>query len=321
MGIVAKNNIALFPDETLAALTRLQGTLGDVGLDAQVDEALRLVPGKRAVFSGRLAGRDAVFRLPLDDDQREAFAREWAEVSRAWGHMSNGSFRVAEPLFFDPDSGVFALSHIAGAPLLTHLWALDPGERAAPAGRAADWLFSYMSPTIEARKINRRPWRRWAGEAADKQPHAALREIEKRIFQKMGQLSKRLDQPTWRVAIPHGDFHLNNLILGPSDSLTGIDTGGSNFAPIYKDMARALTHTARRDMLPSGVRKFGVDAGLFDRFAQAFAMTDAESHACLPYLIAFETLIRVEHPKISEDRIAHALAMSEALFQDLRQII
>ena len=54
--------------------------------------------------------------------------------------------------------------------------------------------------------------------------------------------------------------------------------------------------------------------------AAAFALTEAEANAFLPYLITFETLIKVEHPRIGEDRVAHALAMEEALFQDLRQI-
>ena len=320
MSIVDKDNLTLFPDAALAALTRLEQILAERGLDARIDGALRLVPGKRAIFHGELAGQPAVFRLPLNDTQRKNFAQEWAELTRARGHMATGAFRVADPLFFDPDTGLFTLSHIEGTPLLTHLWSLDPDARAPHIAGAADWLHAYMAPTIETRGINRRPWRNWAAVAVEKQPHPALADLEKRILQKMNKLSHRLGDPDWRVAIPHGDFHLNNLILGPDGALTGIDTGGSNFAPIYKDIARALTHMARRGMLPSGSRKFGVDAAAYDTFATAFALTEAEANAFLPYLITFETLIKVEHPRIGEDRVAHALAMEEALFQDLRQI-
>lgn len=319
MTILDKDNITLYPEATLAALTRLDALLARHVPGAGVDQALRLVPGKRAVFQGRIDGRDVVFRLPLDDANRKGFAEEWAELTRAWGHMAQGANRVAEPLHFDPDSGLTIIAHVPGTPLLTHLWALDTAQRPPLIARAADWLHAYMAPTITRRGINRRPWRRWAETAAAKQPHPELTDIESRILQKLHKLSRQLEDPDWRVAIPHGDFHLNNLILD-GDTLTGIDTGGSNHAPIYKDMARALTHMARRGMLPSEHRRFGVDAGALDAFASAFSLSERESNAFLPYMIAYETLIRVEHPQMSSDRIAHARAMSEALFEDLRQI-
>lgn len=319
MTILDKDNIALHPDQALAALTRLDALIARDVPDASVDQALRLVPGKRAVFRGHMAGRKAVFRLPLDNASRESFADEWKEITRAWGHMSGGCNRVAEPLHFDPHSGLTILAHVPGTPLLAHLWTLDANRRLPLLARAADWLHAYMAPTITSRGINRRPWRRWAAAAAEKQPHPELADIETRILQKMHKLSRQMGDPDWRVAIPHGDFHLNNLILD-GDTLTGIDTGGSNHAPIYKDMARALTHTARRGMLPSGGRRFGVDASALDAFASAFALSDREANAFLPYMIIYETLIRVEHPQMSSDRVAHALAMSEALFEDLRQI-
>lgn len=319
MNIVDKDNTALYPDQVQTALTRLDALLARQVSDAMVNQALRLVPGKRAVFRGRMAARDVVFRLPLDDANRKSAAEEWTELTRAWGHMARGANRVAEPLFFNPDSGLTVIAHAPGAPLLTHIWSLDASHRLPLIARAADWLQAYMAPTITSRGINRRPWRKWAMTAAAKQPHPELAEIEARLLQKMHKLSRQLGDPDWRVAIPHGDFHLNNLILD-GDTLTGIDTGGSNHAPIYKDMARALTHMARRGMLPSGQRRFGVDAGALDAFTSAFALSDREANAFLPYMLVYETLIRVEHPQMSSDRIAHALAISEALFEDLRQI-
>lgn len=319
MNILDKDNIALHPEAALAALGRLEALLARLAPGAEVDEALRLVPGKRAVFRGRLSGRDVVFRLPLDAGAASDFAEEWAELARARGHMAEGANRVAEPVQFDPESGLTIIAHVPGTPLLTHLWTLDAAQRPPLIARAADWLRAYMAPSMQWRGINRRPWRNWAAAAVEKQPHAALAEIESRILQKMHQFSRKLGDPEWRVAIPHGDFHLNNLILEET-RLTGIDTGGSNHAPIYKDMARALTHMARRGMLPSGRRRFGVDAEAYAAFAAAFGLSDREETAFLPYMIAFETLIKVEHPQMSDDRIAHALAMSEALFEDLRQI-
>ncbi|WP_372610438.1 phosphotransferase [Aquicoccus sp.] len=319
MTILDKDNIKLYPDAALDALTRLETLLGQILPGADVEQALRLVPGKRAVFRGRMAGHDVVFRLPLDEANRKGFAEEWNELTRAWGHMAQGASRVAEPLFFDPDSALIVIAHVPGEPLLMHLWSLDAPDRLPLVTHAAGWLHAYMAPTITSRGINRRPWRRWAAAATAKQTHPELAGIETRILQKMHKLSRQMGDPDWRVAVPHGDFHLNNLILD-GDTLTGIDTGGSNRAPIYKDMARALTHMARRGMLPSGQRRFGVDAGALDAFTGAFALSERETDAFLPYMIAYETLIRVEHPQMSADRIAHARAMSEALFEDLRQI-
>jgi aminoglycoside phosphotransferase len=317
MNILDQDNLALYPEQALAALSRLEQLLS--GLDAHVDQALRLVPGKRAVFAGRLNGRDVVFRLPLDAANRKTAAEEWAEMIRAYPYMSAPPLCTAEPLHFDPDTGLIAVERAPGTPLFTHLWSLDPSDRLPLIARAAAWQRAYTGPTEDWRGINRRPWRNWAAKAVEKQTHAALIDIEKRILQKMNQLSRKLGDPEWRVAIPHGDFHLNNLILD-GDRLTGIDTGGSNFAPIYKDMARALTHMVRRGMLPSGARRFGVDAGAYDAFTAAFALNDREANAFLPYMITFETLIKVEHPDMSGDRIAHAVEMSDSLFQDLRQI-
>lgn len=319
MDILGQDNIALHPEAALAALARLESSLNDLGLDAEIDAALRLVPGKRAVFAGRFAGAEAVFRLPLDAAHIKSFAAEWGELTRAHAYLDEGDNRVPEPLYFDPNTGLLVTSRAPGTPLLTHMWRVEASARAPLIARAAGWLQAYMAPTIETRGVNRRPWRNWAAKAAEKQPHAALREIEARLLQKMHQLSRKMGDPNWRVAIPHGDFHLNNLLIsGPR--LTGVDTGKSNHAPIYKDMARALTHMARRGMLPSGRRRFGVDEGAFDAFAQTFALSETEQTAFLPYLITFETLIKVEHPQMSAERIAHALDMAEALFQDLRQV-
>lgn len=319
MNILDQDNITLYPEQALAALSRLEQLLARARLDARVDQALRLVPGKRAVFAGRLGGRAVVFRLPLDGPNREAAAQEWAEMTRAYRYMSTPPLCIAEPLHFDPDTGLLAVDHVPGTPLFTHLWSQDPPDRLPLIARAAVWQRAYTAPTEDWRGINRRPWRIWAAAAVEKQTHTALIDIEKRILQKMNQLSRKLGDPEWRVAIPHGDCHLNNLILD-GDRLTGIDTGGSNFAPIYKDMARALTHMVRRGMLPSGARRFGVDAAAYDAFVTAFDLNDREATAFLPYMITFETLIKVEHPDMSGDRIQHAVDLSEALFQDLRQI-
>ena len=233
------------PEQALAALGRLQDMLGRTGREAEVTETLRLVPGKRAVFRGTLDGREVVFRLPLDAANQRDFAAEWSELLRLHGYMSTPPFQVVEPFDFDPNTGIQVISYVPGTPLLKHLQKAGDGTRTALITQTAQWLGHYSEPTIQTTAIPHRRWHRKAGDAAAKQPHEALRDVEAHILRKMGKLGRRLADLTWRTAVTHGDFHLNNLILS-GDSLVGIDIGGPGRLPIYKDMARALTHTARR---------------------------------------------------------------------------
>ena len=53
MNVVTTSNIKLYPEQALAALQRLEEVLAAAGHDAEVIEAMRLVPGKRALWSNR----------------------------------------------------------------------------------------------------------------------------------------------------------------------------------------------------------------------------------------------------------------------------
>ncbi len=317
MSKIEQSNIELFPKETKAAWARLESALG--GYDALVEAALHIVPGKHALFKGRWQGAKAVFRIVLDEANLETASKEFAELTRAWAYMREPPLTVSQPLHFESDQGVTVTAFAPGRGLLYHLWSLEPAARVGRINLAADWLHKYTQPTVELRKPNRRPWRTWAEAAAAKQPHEALQKAEARVLQKMKKLYGQIDLPEWRVALAHGDFHLNNLHYH-AGTVTGLDLGGTNFAPLYKDIARALVHMARRGMVPSGARRFGVDAAAFEHYVKRFELTDTEANGFLPYFICFETLIKVEHPDMPKQRIEHALAMSEALFADMKQI-
>lgn len=319
MNVVTTSNIKLYPDQALAALDRLESLLAASPHDAEVSEALRLVPGKRALFRGVFNGRDAVFRLPLDDQSRSGFAREWAELCRVHAYMSAPPLAVVEPLDFDPKTGVFVIAFVPGKPLFTHLRRADPATRMPLLSRAAAWLCAYDTPTLSDQPLDFRRWFRRAAAAAETQPHAALQDIETRVLRRMKRLGRALHDTDVQSAISHGDFHLNNLLVR-GDTLTGIDTGGSGRMPIVKDIARALTHMARRAEPWSGARHFGVDAAAFKSFADAFNLSSIEREAHLPFMIAFETLIKVEHPDMPQDRLVLAEKLARALFRDLRQI-
>ena len=319
MNVVTTSNIKLYPEQALAALQRLEEVLAAAGHDAEVIEAMRLVPGKRALFRGRFGGRDVVFRLPLDEANHEGFAREWAELTRVHAYMSAPPLSVVEPVKFDPDSGLFVIAFVPGMPLFSHLRRAEPEDRPPLVARAADWLRAYTAPTLAPAKLNFRRWYGNAAKSAETQPHSALREIEARILRRMKRLGRTLHDTECRTAISHGDFHLNNLILNDAE-LVGIDTGGSGRMPVVKDIARALTHMARRAAPFSGARRFGVDAAAFDAFAEAFEMSPVEREAHLPFFLAFEALIKVEHPEMPEARLAKAETMARTLFRDLKEI-
>ena len=287
---------------------------------AKVSDILRLVPGKRAIFGGTMGdSRPAIFRLLMTQRERTDAAGEWAEMQRAKTYMLTGRYRINAPLALGQDGEVMALGMVEGTPLLTHMWGLPNDQRSPCFSEAAKWLVAYTAPTTEQRGIDRVRWGDMAEKAIATQTHEPLQEIETRILQKMKQLGRKLHRQPWRIAVTHGDFHPNNLLIG-ADHLTAIDLGGPSKLPIYKDIARFLVHCARRDMLPSGERLFGVDKGGFDAFADAFDMDGVERHGFLPFMIAFEVLFRVEHPDFPSSRIRHALEMADSLFQDLRVV-
>ncbi|MFO7758544.1 MAG: phosphotransferase [Roseovarius sp.] len=283
--------------------------------DVRIDEVLRIVPGKRAVLAGHWQGRRAVFRL-VPPSAAEAQAREWREATRIWPHMQGRRYRVPEPFLFLPGIGLMAGERVPGVPLLEHLWHAPVETRAAYLPDAATWLRRYTDVSESWQPASPAGWLARAERAAQTQPHARLQRIESEILGHLRKISEMLDGADWRVATCHGDFHPNNLILGP-DRLTGIDLGGSARLPVCKDIARFLAHMGRRGLLPSGTRSFGVDAAGITAFVETFFLTETERQRTLPFFIGIEALIRVENPGMPRARLRHAQMMHEALCADL----
>jgi hypothetical protein len=281
----------------------------------EVDAVLRIVPGKRAVLAGRWQGRRGVFRL-VPPNGADAQAREWREATRIWPHMQGARYRVPEPFAHLPEIGMMAVEHVPGTPLLKHLWRSAVETRAAHLPDAATWLRRYTDVSESWQSGNPAGWLARADRAAQTQPHARLAEVEAGILGYLRKLAGLLEGAEWRTAICHGDFHANNLILGP-DRLTGVDLGGSARLPVCKDIARFLAHMGRRGMIPSGMRSFGVDAAGIAAFVETFSLTETERRRTLPFFIGIEALIRVESPGLSRARLRHAQGMYEALCADL----
>ncbi|MDA3856702.1 MAG: phosphotransferase [Roseovarius sp.] len=282
---------------------------------ADLSEVLRIVPGKRAILKGTLAGRAAVFRI-FEPDQGDISTREWREMTRIWPFMNRGSYRVAEPLLHLPEHGILVIEHVPGQPLLEHFWQCDTKDRARHLRPAAEWLRRYTEGSESWRTGNATGWIARVERAAASQPFANLRALEAGILDELRRIAAALDGAEWRVAICHGDFHPNNLILN-EDRLTGIDIGGSARMPVCKDIARFLVHMGRRGMIPSGLRQLGVDQAGIAAFAEAFALTSVERGLWLPFFIGCEALIRVENKGLKKGRIKRAEAMYRALRDDL----
>lgn len=285
---------------------------------AEIDEVLRIVPGKRAVLAGRWLERPVVLRL-AEPQEVERQAREWHELIRIWPAMQVGRDRVAEPLLWLPEAGLMVLERVAGTPLLEHLWRCDPRQRTTCLRPAAEWLRRYTENTENWDTGNAAGWLARATRSAAQQPFARLRASESIILQHLREIASALEGAEWRVAICHGDFHPNNLILG-RDRLTGIDTGGSARLPVCKDIARFLVHMGRRGMIPSGRRRLGVDACGLDIFSEVFCLTETERRFWLPFFIGVEALIRVERKGIKKGRLQHAAAMYATLAEDLAHV-
>jgi Ser/Thr protein kinase RdoA (MazF antagonist) len=155
-----------------------------------------------------------------------------------------------------------------------------------------------------------------AADASARQPHDKLREVEAQVLAGMHRLAGQISGQNWRKAICHGDFHPNNLLV-TNDGLVGIDIGGLDRIPLYKDMARFLVHLAKRGPVASGRRRYGVDAALYEEFAVVFQMNGAELSQFLPFMIGFEILFRVEQKNIDDERLENALHLAWSWVSDL----
>jgi len=287
--------------------------------DLEIQDLLRLVKGKRAIFACSFAGRRAVMRMFLEDDHALS-RREWAELTRIWPVMSDGPYRVVEPLHHSAAHNLLVVERAEGTPLLQRLWQSDKADRAQDMDPAARWLRRYTGGTEEWRGARHRRWLAKAERAGERQAFDNLRKIERDIIALLHQMADRMDGAEWRTAILHGDFHPNNLIAKGGE-LVGIDTGGSARMPIYKDMARFLVHMARRGMWPSGKTRLGVDAIGLANMEDVFGLNAFERQFALPFMMGCEVLMRVDTRQLSASRVRRSEEMYCMLRDDLTALL
>lgn len=290
----------------------------DLPEGAEIVNLVRQIPGKRKILAGRWQGREAIFRLATPETA-EAQAREWREACRIWPYMQGARFRVAEPLAFFPERHLMVMERVTGIPLLDHARGLRAARRGEALAPSAAWLRRYTDVSEAWRAAHCAGWLARAERAAQAQPFERLREIEAGILTSLERIAGRIDGAEWRVAICHGDFHPNNLLVN-GKRLTGIDTGASGRMPVLKDIARFLMHMARRGVVPSGRMWCGVDKGARDTFVEAFALTEAERRLVMPFFLGVEALIRVETEALRPRRLRLAERVYGALRDDLERL-
>lgn len=276
---------------------------------ARLGDVLRHVPGKRVLFSGWLEDSPVVIRHYFQQGGMKQAWNQWAEMTRVCAYLDAPPYRINKPLYLNEENRILVVERVRGRPLLNHMRRVDDEERARLGGEAIRWLRAYSAPTEEWGEARVNSWVTRAEDACARQPHDRLREVEAQVLAGMHRLAGQIGGQSWRKAICHGDFHPNNLLV-TDDGLVGIDIGGSDRIPLYKDMARFLVHLARRGAPPSGRRRYGVDAALFEEFAVVFEMNGTEMGLFLPFMIGFEILFRVEQKDIDEDRLEKAMHLA-----------
>ena len=285
---------------------------------ARLSDVIRLVPGKRAILSGMVGERPAIFRFYIE--HAEAYARrDWAELQRTRCFMSDGKYQVNAPLLHVPELGLVVAARADGVPLMERIRAADAAQKADFLRPAAEWLRRYTAPSEDLTEVRLDGWYKRIERGMARQRHGALRRAETAVLAELKRIAAPHETGQWRVAVSHGDFHPNNLLTDGA-RLTGIDTGGSAKLPLYKDMARFLSHMARRGLIPSGEKRLGVDAQGLDAFARAFALDEVERNIWLPFMLGVEVLIRIEAKALSEKRIRKAADFYDTLLEGLRDI-
>jgi len=285
---------------------------------ATLNEVIRLVPGKRAILAGRVGDVAAIFRFYLARPREQA-ARDWAELSRGAVYMNTGDLRVNAPLFHLPELGLVAVEYAPGRPLMDVIADTPGPERAALLAPAAAWLRAWTAPTEAPAPVRLDGWFRRAETGLARLRFARLVPLKAAILAQLRRIGPPHADGMWRMAICHGDFHPNNLLIEGA-RLTGIDTGGSARLPVCKDIARFLAHMGRRGLEVSGEARFGVDTAGIAAFADSFDLDETERAVWLPFMIGIEALVRVETDALPKARIRRSKTFCEALLEDLRAL-
>ncbi|MEL7011934.1 MAG: hypothetical protein AAFO72_01505, partial [Pseudomonadota bacterium] len=127
--------------ERVGAATELAPDLAGM----ELDDVVRFVSGKRAIFKGSFAGAPAIARFYLDEPRAYA-KRDWDELQRTWAYMSSGPYQVNEPLYHLPELGLIIVRYAPGQPMLERIWQSEKDMRFSMIPGAVHWLRHYTKP-------------------------------------------------------------------------------------------------------------------------------------------------------------------------------
>ena len=146
---------------------------------------------------------------------------------------------------------------------------ISAGRRARPPAclaPAAAWLRKYTAPTESGAPARLEGWFERARRATRGSPSKRCAS-SRRHSGEIGALAA-----ADRGALAGGDLPRRFSSQQPAGCGEAPDRhrhrGSGRKLPVYKDMARFLSHMGRRGLAPSGQRGFGVDAGDRDAFAE-----------------------------------------------------
>ncbi|WP_120501294.1 aminoglycoside phosphotransferase family protein [Roseovarius sp. EL26] len=307
-------------DATLLLAEQLEVMIDEVPelKDAHIEEMLRIVPEKRALMRGTLNERDVVFRMHLGSSNQTA-TREWQEYQRIWPFMCEGAYTVCEPILFLSEYNLLILQAIDGTSFLRVLRKSNHDEKSTHLETAARWLKHYMSVSEHDEQTTHRRWIKRARDIHEAKTLARFKPVKDCILNELERLARYFDERTWRTAICHGDFHSNNLIHRET-TLVGFDIGRSGRSPIYRDMARFLSHLALRDNNTPDVQYLGVSQTGFSTFCRVFDLDQDEREIALPIMIGCDALLRPETLGQTTQSTTKSEAFCQALLKDLSQI-
>ena len=165
--------------------------------------------------------------------------------------LDDPRFGSVRPLHFDPQTGSIAMQRVIATELkylLARRWIGSLVGRQLPAEifhNTGAWLAAFHQmkwpPHARERFARRDEWVASIEELAEfliEQQGEAI--FLRALAQRAGELARRFLPPTLPTALAHSDFAPRNILVGPVERITVLDTPARWWAPTYMDVAYFL---------------------------------------------------------------------------------
>jgi hypothetical protein len=272
-------------------------------LRARLDAAIAAIPelagaapgralaqgGGRAVFAGRLHGKDVVFKIgPPTRWQAERVARQDTALRHfAAALAGRAGLAVPRALGAWPAHGLAVMSYAPGASLEAVLATAPDAERARLITRAGAWLAAATAPHRADDRFGGGYWVKRLGAEAAALPDPSARRLALALAARLADEAQACEGLVLARAPAHGDFRAANMLHDPAgDVLTVLDCDEWEVRPLSRELATFLADLAWREP--------GADAAA-DRAAlvEGAGLPAAERATALPFFLTREVLHRL----------------------------